>query len=1515
MNVSPSNFAPRFDTATPHEATYLARRQCMLAQVERFDELADAACTALDASPEAAPALGLLLRLAEAGVPAQDLAALDDALLEQVAQLQDEHPDLVRFWLAGLPARLADRQPWQSVQDAFRASLSSQALRDLKRSVDRSAAESIQTADYGVSWRTYFSTWRTQIVELMSSAMLLGSGHVTNRRECNFNTLHEPDFAELAEQAAHRTSVPLPDFTRAGKTGYCVAFLYGLAMAGRTGPWDDFALLSHHSTSPYPQLPPPDSESGAESASMLVPLSKIVANGWNAFMETTGHASTLARQWLDAPLPFDPLRMPAAQAQWPSSVHARGAIETPTAPRLPQIRAFNATSPALQRLFDIAHLWRHRAALHHEQQISSAPSLSFHAPPTEQTLLFDLLDRAPELSGLDVDALLLRRLTPSQPDSRVHRVHYWPLPEAAQLIRSGRLDILNTDSGTFFAVSETTPAGAIAMVPSVMSASRFAELVGVWRAQCDAREHETWQPPISLGALLNSTDTASVQRDMAISDLTIAYEAGWLSHRALRLGRTGLLPWSTVAPGPVSVYTHPLQFSSTGDGETTRVMPAGTFVLCERPQAGTTLLYLMGEPVAWREYASPQAMFDAIGQNAHGLRDTLHTRLPRMAQSATAPQALSPALAPLTTAAPMSVAANATLGVIAAEVPLRSAEAQTRSRISEYRNWIDGAGTGDLERGLMTAVTNPATGTRVPANHGLTWTASDIDNIAQYQTLRGDLSFALPEPREIARQYVKSVLTKNGITQVDPDDLFVTVGRMLARMSLPDVLIRKATNPASLTVGQILRRRGDGALVSWPATKMPGDGELTATKLVDQLSATEYLSEVSDAFDTLWRTHFDEMRQSLKGEFIAQCWLGKHSPEFSADVMEIARRVGGPIELSRLRREILRQRVPSPQVVREWLRIQGHETSLMAITIQGKPAVLLLAGYADGLRVHGFDSRDALTAWFDEQISTTTGRQRLAGTVSGVDAMPTHDLWLKDANINSQGAVVPAGTGTFTALTQSYREKYLREFQPGTKVKTHERLINVMHHLSQLDLLIGMGTWISPELRPLSATIAMADVGFGVVGLSVGIVTGDGAARRQGWQSLASAVGSQGLASARFKAQAVLTQDPKYTFFTGEVPIAREALIPGLHRTGQRLYAAIDSSTRSYLSFDEATGFFRAARPPSSVHAPESGPLMRLSPSGRWHTVSLEDLPVPPLEDPHIGWRIDQRFLARYDALRAQRNPAFEAARRASVGVDATTAGGTAVTPSSLRMLKLEFLDRSVQDPAELGALARRIEAAQNAIDAADTVASSPLRQMAEAAGAQYRQVIQRPHTYLGHVRRGLARVTALSARTGMIEAVPIWFNEIGRQSPAAAASFMEDLSRAGTIADSLIAGPPNTIPLADLDSIFDASQGTYRVFEMRAGTRTMAIGHRPLGHEATTYFFFDPNEAFVSATEQDQLVSMVRAHLEAMSDVYQMAREGEATVVTMAEIDVQRLSDAPLLQEFEVMIPVHEAFGLPARA
>ncbi|MGC7406217.1 dermonecrotic toxin domain-containing protein [Pandoraea pneumonica] len=1504
---------PREDTATP------CHRQ-VLAQIERFDTLSDAACAALDEPPEAALALGLLLRLAEEGIPAHDLMALDEPVIEQVTQLHAEHPALVKFWLAGLPSRLANRKPWQSVQDVCHASLTRQALRDLERSIGRRDVDVSEGADYGTRWRSYFTHWRAQIVDTMRHLMLLGSGHewqppardaltargidtdatadVNADANANINAnVHA--LAAVAERSHSPTSptfqpyAPLPDFTRAGKAGYLIALLYGLAVVNRPEPV--------HGTARLPRDPDP---------SVFAHLAQITADGWDAFLETTAGVNALAQQLLDTPLPFDPLRMPVAGAQLPPGAQSRAFILGP-APLPPhRQREFNATSPALQRLFDIANLWRHRAALHHEQQMSSGPALLFTPPPSETHLLLNLLDRASELAGLDVDALVLRRVSPSAPDSRVNLVHYWTLRQAAQLMRSGKLDILQPDSDTSFSVSEKTPAGAIVMPPSVMSATAFAELVTTWRTQCEARNRQTWQPHESFAALVNSTDTVSLQRDMALSDLTIAYEAGWLSHRAMRLGRSGLLPTNAVASKPAAVNVYPLRFSFPRDGITIVAPPAGTFVLCEQPRSGMTLLFMMGEPVAWREFSSPQALVHAVEKNIEGVRDSLHTRLPHAFLAASAQHTLSVGLDSRAAVAPLTVAANATVAVINAELPLLAAQSQTSGRIAQYRRWIDGASTGDLERDVTQARANAKARVHPTFTHGLTWTASDISHIEHYQTLRGDLSFALPEPREIARQYVISTMSANRVTGVDPDELFVRFDRSLRPIRLPDALIYRAARPTAEPVGSLLRMRDAESMEPWRPGNSRENRALDADELVDQRSATAYLAQVSNAFDTLWREHFDDIRQSLKGEFIAQCWLGNASQALSCEVMEIAQRMAGPIELSRLNRTVLRQKIPTPDVQREWLKIQGHPTSLMAVSIAGRPAVLLLAGYADGLHVDGFKDRSALTAWFDTQTRSTEGRERLASATSVASTMPSGNDWLRYASIDGQGEPIPTGTGTFTALTQAYKTRLSRGFERIDN--PHTMLVNVMRYLSQLDLLVGMGTWLAPELRPFSATMAMIDAGFGVVGVSVGGATGDAALLRQGWQSLAAAIGGQGLATVRFKARALITRDPRFLFFVDEAPNAREALIPGLYRTQQRLYAAVDSNTRTYLSFDEPTGFFRAVRGPDSIRSPEAGPLMRLSPGGRWHTVSPDDLPTAPLEDPHIGWHVDQRFRARYDLLRARRNPVFEEARRASANAGAAQAAqNTAASRSSLRLLKLEFLDRSIRDPAQLGALAGRIETAQNAVDATEAVGLSPMRQQAEAAGAQYLQLAQRPHTYLGHVRRGLARVTALNARTGPIELMPAWFNEIATLPPAASASFMEDLSLAGTIPESLIFTETRSVPLANLEGIFDDMQGPYRVFEMRAGTRTVLIGRRPHSEQANVYFFLDPNVAFVSTTQRNQLISMARAHLEAMSGEYAIARQNGASIVTLSEVDVQRLADASIVRDFEEVIPMHQAFGI----
>ncbi|WP_139133055.1 hypothetical protein [Pandoraea sp. ISTKB] len=144
--------------------------------IVRFDALSTQACTMLDESPEAQPALGLMLRLTEQGISIEDLAALDDDVIEGFMNAFDENPRLGASLVDMLPARLARRSPSESVADVCRKLLGAANRRDLERSLSRSALPAPEVCRFGTAWKRYFCDWRTSIVEAWSDFLLLGSG-------------------------------------------------------------------------------------------------------------------------------------------------------------------------------------------------------------------------------------------------------------------------------------------------------------------------------------------------------------------------------------------------------------------------------------------------------------------------------------------------------------------------------------------------------------------------------------------------------------------------------------------------------------------------------------------------------------------------------------------------------------------------------------------------------------------------------------------------------------------------------------------------------------------------------------------------------------------------------------------------------------------------------------------------------------------------------------------------------------------------------------------------------------------------------------------------------------------------------------------------------------------------------------------------------------------------------------------------------------------------------------------
>ncbi|VVE68092.1 Toxin Afp18 [Pandoraea anapnoica] len=1469
----------------PREDYEIADAAHALRSVTHFDRLATSARTILDESPEAQPALGFMLRLAEEGVCRADLAALNDGLLDRFAHAFDTHPWLTTHLLDTLPGRLARRAPWESVEDVCHSLLGSSALRDLERSMARAEGSLPETCRYGSAWRRHFCEWRQSIVDAWQDFLLLGSGV----RASN-------DIVRMTLTSSPPADSRILDFSRAGATGYALGILYASSICHAVRSDLPPSLPRYRSPTPDIDVARPAAGTCALKPDVCVAespqtilgrLEHIVGNVEHFVMETAVPIIRHLPYALDRLLFPPPLMLPTTAADLSATVAPP--------PALPDM----SPSPELQRLINTAHFWRHRAATHKALYAAFSPLLTFSPPPKEAELLRRQFANVTEFVGFELADLRLRRHAPTD-QPRIKQVTHWPLQDGAQRVRDRRLNIGHPAQGVSFDISLETRPGAVYESPTVMTADRFDSIVAHWDTACRERAARTWQPPTEFDAIATSHLTNATITTLALSDLTLTYINGQISNEAFYLARAALSNTTlSKDPSAPSFLARRLELTIRSDGQDHVAAPAGTCVIGKPSGHGVTLLYLQGDAPAWRAYSSYKVFLDAIDNDTLSLRAKLSERLPIAMCDQAAKDVALVTLRKTSVELPLQIASQATLDVIRADGPLQAIRPDTARRIAQYGKWLSGASTEGMEQGLHTFRHDCAHAGIALPGRPIDISLDDVRRIAHLETLRFNLSMAVPQFRQITRRHLMDRLGQAGIHPHDPDQIYVKLAHREA-LTLTNAVLRSTSFEALWWELPLLVQNANGQYRTMVRRGSSSDLPTMASDVIDKTLAEGLRRSFHDAATQFWETSRDNVRKILKAELIAQVWLLRAQRRMPVDQVHIAARVAGPIELTRLDGDELAREIGDPNVERERLSIGGMTTSLMRVSIAGRSQCLLIAPYDEGLRVYGFDDRDRMASWFREQLRDETSRQRIVGTF--VDRRPVSPSWYEKVELDAQRVSDVRSVDTFTAMASAYEARQQQPDATPGDTPTARPLLAFMDMFSKVDIAFGLGTWFLPFARPVSTVYSMMDAGIGLTGIGIGAATHDGGLFRQGWQSILSAIGAQGLAASNFKAKLLITGDPRYKYFVSEAPVAAEASITGLHRVGTRFYAAIDAETRAYVAFDESTGFFRMTQEATSDVGDTEAPLMRMSPSGDWHVVSPSESAPPVLEDPHTAWRIDQGFRSRYATLRDARTPAFDIARRSVTAVD--TSATTMPLSWQLRLLKLDFLNPAESDPEVLGNLAGRIACLQNAVDAAETVALSPMAEDARRLGATYLGVTQSPRMYVGNVRMGLLRACALVPYRYSVESMVRLFNQQARLVPELSAWLVADLSQLGRIAIQYLDPSPTGPDVRTLDTLFAGQQDTSRAFEVTAGAQTLLLGRHIGRAGAATFYFFDPANAIVVHPESAVVLGLMRDHLSAIF-------EGILPTVSAREIDLEWLSEIRVVRPFTEPVPIRIALHI----
>lgn len=1471
----------------------------------------------VDVAPQLAPALDFTLRVAGQGLEGDDLAALIDHALIDIVMAQEANPDIAAPILDLVVSAIEQRRPFETVHEVCARALSEKSLRDLRRSIGRAQARA--TPDEVHSWRTHIARWLGELRDFLEQARWAGSGH------------------SVSVNGSEPFAAPLPDpqprprqmnFARHGAVGFVMLWLYNMRVAhgsplpNTSGPYDPpgIPLTHQHSLLPshfeqavtaYRNITGPAQVAEPTIAHDNTPSA---AARWHL---TTPRAKRIPR---DAP----PESAIPTQTQAASPTHAAlpdvDVGDISLAPTYQQsVRTFvetvrNRTDSHEAALAQVDAVVNLRAHLESKLKLALAAGANGQPASLDDIRLykFDSFGFARNPGNYDLD-----HLERGRPNTGI------PIVDAALQIVSGHLPIsLSQDVITmeFSPATYGVYAGdlrsdhyypAEAQVPGLS----ITQLLGVtreWRWLGD--EGEIPDTGLRLLAALDAP-----QRWLARDDLRLSYMAKDISTGAAILGELVLTQpeaSSRIAGGGehgnVTAYTlHSVPHNT---------VVAGIFAVSEHPNSGTTLLYLAGDVRPWREYESPAALHSALASSPRStLPEELLARLPaRVIEQAPGTRPtfrLTP-----TPNDPLRIAREASLTVLRDDMRFDVTQACTPARRARYAAWFAGAAPDDRYHALQAhARENARLSSGKHAPNPIVLLPENIEqSIEAMLDLRLRLSLALPDERRIARDMVRDALSDVGASAIDPDDVRLEIREAdqsaqgttptdtqpIVSMSLIDAALAKieGTFP-ELHAGQVLAlTRSENAANVPAATTEPLPD---ATSLIKGISINGYRDRLQSDVADFARANASQIRHNLQMIFALDAIASATQGKLDADLIALARAVADGAQWG----DGLAPHGDVPiHFAREWLCINGYDSTAVLITDRATRKVLLFAPQRKDTGVIGFQNRAALETWIGEQASDSAKRLEIVAMfrptihatineylLEHVRSQPSGDgVATRRPLIDAIGA--PVDGDIFKAAGErlaQYAESTMTTDRSLDPDAVRESVVQLTRTVRYFDLALGAASWVAYPIKPLSLAISAVDAGLGTV-----LLAGDGEWRREGLKSIATAIGTQGLAASRLKVLGSLPGGARFRFFReGEVS-GEDGVINGLYYIGGRFVARIDQFTHANLAFDAEAAEFRLMDPRTR----ELGPYMKLGRNGAWRCVPK---PAPgdatTLTDPHVLYDIERAFGERLQAVNtdidhAQRQVFRNAKQVAMFRADAAQRPNL-LTPSAYH--KLHFIAPEVVDHAALGSIAGEIESAMDAEAALELVGN--IVNEAPSLGA----VVTTVQTVAGvdarEIEGGLVRAMAVAVRDSREGTLLTRHGEYAMAPTSSATrTYLTSLRQLGTsqAADETIELGGNIALARDVGSLSRALDGkatTPITYQLSTPRHTMLFGRRVSELGNPEYFFFDPAVACIVHTDRKVLLELVTRHLKFMRPSYGSFETPGSPVVVLRRIKVNDLAQTPV--------------------
>ncbi|GAB3629545.1 Toxin Afp18 [Pandoraea terrae] len=994
---------------------------------------------------------------------------------------------------------------------------------------------------------------------------------------------------------------------------------------------------------------------------------------------------------------------------------------------------------------------------------------------------------------------------------------------------------------------------------------------------------------------------------MALNEAKLQYEAGQISVDGLRLAQVVLQDRDAQSRAQSDanvdgIDTYLLEYALP---DASVFEAAATFIISAPPfgeslRGGRTLVYMVGSPTPFREYASLDILMETLlpsdaGQAYRAWRDRLPLRAHEREQQ--------PFLLKKVEADIVSAMVAATLETIDDDIVFAGPQRAVAQRMGDWRRWWAGATGYQLGRGLESAPSDVTEGGYLGASERLHVPLQSVYGLTSLTEARGRISAAMPDLVGEASKYARLLLTDRFNLTLSPDETWFNTFRptqdvlaaaiggvhripgnqLESSMTLTDMVVREVTGQpvdigaVSLTSG--IYTEGIGAAL-FCERNAAGLKPLDFQRAIDiDTFRTTFLVRV----EAFWRQHAGDIRRVLQSTYIVDAFLHHKSGTISDRGAALARRVTGRNDAMHLTLHDISDTEPAP--VRDarlsWLAIGGHVSNMLLIAGEAGEPMLLYAPLSNPAGLYEFADVRQRDAWVCAQVSDPEKRRVFAGAFSGAahrkEAVQDLNAIFDALTAGSRRAVDVVKSGMtvegdpFDAMAAQMKANL--DAGAGELVSVGSpAMVSLLTALRWINDVFGIASIAVPAYTPVS---------FGLAGLefSLGLLYKD--SRDPGlrenaltalYDAFATVIGVSvaGMARCTHGAWRSYYVDHLAPYECSVAVSGMEQVGPNLYRYRGHFYAKAGDSLYG-VDYDVKEQTWRLSDPSNKL--PDGKPLRQ---NGIWKwelrrddavvrevVDELFDAPDAAIFDRLVNTEYRRRRISLERSPVAQRREAFRQ------GVEEARMTPPVVGRPSA-MLKLDFVDPKINDGKLLGILSQRIDEAERAERAAKSLRAADIvaRDFA-ALGGRFDPLPQA--VYLAANGDGhtgfclpLSRAMAVALHQGEEAAL------MARISRAATSPNSPDavaLKRSLVALHSNVAAyrASHTEPMTiALDKVYGLIRTMPRSFAYLVSTRahSMLVGVQNGAAGELAFYFYDANFGLARFPSVDTLQAALERHL-----------------------------------------------------